>query len=113
MLTRTGNMDLKHLSEGIRKHEKSDNHLNSSVKFVFFGITNIMCKLDTGHKASIEHHSKDVDKNTNILSKIIDCLKFCESQELGVLGHDERMSVSVKVFFWIYWIFYLTLIKSI
>ena len=54
-------MDLKHLFEDIRKQEKSDHHLNSSVKFAVFGVSIVL----TEHKASLEHHNKDFDKNRN------------------------------------------------
>ena len=67
MWTRTGYTNVKHNSEGI-KHEKSEYHLNSSVKFTVFGTTNVLSQLHTGHKASIACHNQevDIDKNRSI-----------------------------------------------
>ena len=45
-------------------------------------------------------HNQEVDKSRSILSKIIDCLKFCGSHELSNGGHDERdNSCNKGVFF--------------
>lgn len=36
--------------------------------------------------------TKRGDKNRHILSKIIDCVKFCRAFELALCGHDETES---------------------
>ena len=40
----------------------------------------------------VRKHNKEVDKNRHILSKIIDCVKFCGAFELALRGHDETAS---------------------
>lgn len=38
---------------------------------------------------SIEKHNEQVKNNKHVLSKIINCIKFCGSFELALRGHDE------------------------
>ena len=37
-------------------------------------------------------YNEEVDKNSHILSNIIDCVKFCGAFELALRGHDETAS---------------------
>ena len=54
-----GCTDLKHLSGGIRNHDKSDYHLNSHVKFDAFETSYVLRQLlHTGHKAYIDGHNR-------------------------------------------------------
>ena len=43
----------------------------------------------------IARHNEKVTQNRVILSKIIDCIKFCGKYELSLRGHDES---SARVF---------------
>ena len=38
---------------------------------------------------AFEKHNEEVRKNRHILSRIIDCVKFCGAFELALRGHDE------------------------
>ncbi|XP_063755768.1 zinc finger MYM-type protein 1-like [Eleginops maclovinus] len=57
-----------------------------------FGKINISSQLDEGYRVGIRKHNEEVDKNRHILSKIIDCVKFCGAFELALRGHDESES---------------------
>ena len=55
--------------------------------------------MNTEHELSIACHNETVGKNHKVLSKIIDCIKFCGEFELPLRGHDEHVdSTSPKVF---------------
>ncbi|XP_042073593.1 zinc finger MYM-type protein 1-like [Haplochromis burtoni] len=90
--TQSGQTDLKHLSERIKKHESSRVHMDNSVKLAVLGKTSIAAQLDDGHRIALRRHNEEVDKNRHILSKIIDCIKFCGAFELAMRGHDESDS---------------------
>ncbi|XP_056089373.1 zinc finger MYM-type protein 1-like [Rhinichthys klamathensis goyatoka] len=42
-----------------------------------------------GFGTNVTRHNEEVDKNRYILSKLIDCVKFCGAFELALRGHDE------------------------
>ena len=95
-------LNSKHLYGGNRKHEKSEYHLKSFVKY-FAPL--MCCANNTGHKASIDRHNQVVDKikNRSIISKLIDSLKFCVIHKPGIRGHVERDDFGDRVFFfWVY-----------
>ena len=46
--------------------------------------------MDTGHALYLVRHNESVTKNRAVLSKIINCLKFCGNSELPLRGHSER-----------------------
>ena len=46
--------------------------------------------MDAGHALFVVRHNESVTKNRAVLSKIINCLKFCGNSELPLRGHDER-----------------------
>ncbi|KAJ8025702.1 Zinc finger MYM-type protein 1 [Holothuria leucospilota] len=59
------------------------------MKLAFFGKTNIAEQLSAAYRTSIQRHNLEVEKNRHVLSKIIDCIKFCAAFELALRGHDE------------------------
>ncbi|XP_008273895.1 zinc finger MYM-type protein 1-like [Stegastes partitus] len=87
--TTTGVRDLKHLSEKCKRHESSCSHLDNSMKLKLFGRVSIAEQLDEGYRAGIRRHNEEVTKNRHILSRIIDCVKFCGAFELALRGYDE------------------------
>ncbi|XP_078522463.1 zinc finger MYM-type protein 1-like [Lissotriton helveticus] len=97
--TKTGVTDLKHLSEKIKKHEACKSHLDSSIKLAMFGRMNIASQLDDSYRIAIRNHNLEVDKNRYILSKLIDCVRFCGAFELALRGHDEQEGSSNKGIF--------------
>ncbi|KAJ8375420.1 hypothetical protein SKAU_G00060000 [Synaphobranchus kaupii] len=59
------------------------------MKLSFFGRLSIAEQLDEGYRIGIRKHNEEVTKNRHILSRIIDCVKFCGAFELALRGHDE------------------------
>ncbi|KAJ1193316.1 hypothetical protein NDU88_002615 [Pleurodeles waltl] len=45
--------------------------------------------LNEAYRKGVIKHNEEVDKNRYILSKLIDCVKFCGAFELALRGHDE------------------------
>ncbi|KAK5885972.1 hypothetical protein CesoFtcFv8_017055 [Champsocephalus esox] len=90
--TQKGVNDLKHLSEKAKKHEQSKVHMENAMQLAMFGRVNIAVQLDEDYRIGIRKHNEEVDKNRHILSKIIDCVKFCGAFELALRGHDESES---------------------
>ncbi|XP_040195568.1 uncharacterized protein LOC120928571 [Rana temporaria] len=87
--TKTGVSDLKHLSEKCKRHESTRSHLDNALKLQFFGKRSIVEQLDASYRIGIRRHNEEVTKNRHILSRIIDCVKFCGAFELALRGHDE------------------------
>ncbi|XP_065117720.1 zinc finger MYM-type protein 1-like [Paramisgurnus dabryanus] len=86
--TTKGFRDLKHLSERCKRHESSRSHLENAMKLQFFGKLSIAEQLDEGYRIGIKRHNEEVTKNRHILSRIIDCVKFCGAFELALHRHD-------------------------
>lgn len=86
--------DMKHFSEKAKKHESSKSHLSCAMKLAMLGNANIAAQLHEGYSVSVRNHNKEVDKNRHILSKLIDCVRFCGAFELALRGHDETDSSS-------------------
>ena len=64
--------------------------MENCIKLAVFGKISIAMQLDDGHRIAVRRHNEEVDKNRNILSEIIDCVKFSGAFELAMWGHDER-----------------------
>lgn len=87
--TKVGVKDLVHLNEKIKKHEASKQHLKNVMDLALLGKVNIATQLSEAYRESIIKHNEVVRKNREILSKIIDAIKFCANFELPLRGHDE------------------------
>lgn len=85
-----GIIDLAHLAQKIKKHENTQAHINAQLELQLLGKVNIRQQLDSAYRRSIQHHNDQVRKNRYVLSKIIDCIKFCGAFELALRGHDEK-----------------------
>ena len=70
--------DFKTLKCEILKHEKSGKPIGIQVDLSFFGKVNIAAVIDLGYKLLLEKHNNPI-KKTEILCKIINCLKFWEN----------------------------------
>ena len=84
-----GVTNLAHLQNYIRRHSENKRHLENVLNLTNIGTVNIATQLDNAYRESIRKHNQQVEKNRYILSKIIDCIKFCGSFELALRGHDE------------------------
>lgn len=80
---------IKNLKEKTEKHENSRKHIDNVISLSVLGSVNIKERLSEAYRLSVNAHNKKVTKNREILSKIIDCIKFCGHFELPLRGHDE------------------------
>ncbi|KAM3858515.1 zinc finger MYM-type protein 1-like [Diretmus argenteus] len=64
--------------------------MESALRLAMFGRVNIAARRDDGYM--IRRHNEEVDKNRHVLSKIIDCVKFCGAFELALRGRDDSES---------------------
>jgi hypothetical protein len=87
--TKTGVTDLGHLAQKIKKHENAQSHINAQLDFKLLGKQDLRQQLDSAYRRNIEQHNEQVRKNRYVLSKIINCIKFCGVFELALRGHDE------------------------
>ena len=83
--------DLNHLNQKIEKHKVSNTHLNNMLNLSLLGTVNIGQQIDSGYATYICRHSDQVTKNHLILSKLINCIRFCGKFELPLRGHDETV----------------------
>ena len=90
--TQSGVNDWKHLSEKVKRHVKCSCHVENCLKLAFFGKTNIAEQLSKAYRDSLIQHNLEVERNRHILSRIIDCIKFCGAFELALRGHDENLT---------------------
>ncbi|GBN48476.1 hypothetical protein AVEN_210074-1 [Araneus ventricosus] len=94
-----GAADLSHLTQKIKKHERSQSHLNSILEFNLLGKVDIRQQLDIAFRSNVKRHNEKVTKNRYVLTKIIDCILFCGAFELALRGHDEcEDSLNMGVF---------------
>ena len=71
----------------ILKHEKSGKPISIQVDLSFFVKVNIAAVIDSGYNLSLETHNNPV-KKTEILCKIINCLKSFGKFEIYLKEHD-------------------------
>jgi hypothetical protein len=84
--TSTGVTDVGHLPEKIKKHEKFAKHIRNVINLATLGKVNITTQLSEAYRSSINKHYEEVRRNRDILSKIIDCIKFCGTFELHCMA---------------------------
>eukprot|EP00795_Rhopilema_esculentum_P017770 gene17770-9443_t len=87
--TKKGVNDWKHFSEKVKKHVMCGRHVDNCLKLAFFGRNNIAEQLSEAYRGTKQRHNMEVEKNRHVLSKLIDCIKFCGAFELALRGHDE------------------------
>jgi hypothetical protein len=80
---------LGHQNRYIKKHSESKKHLNNVLDLNALGNVDIAVQLIRAYQDSVQMHNEQVEKNRYILSKIIDCIKFCGAFEEALRGHDE------------------------
>jgi hypothetical protein len=61
------------------------------IDLVVLGKVNISTQLSEAYRSSISKHNEEVRRNRDILSTIIDFIKFCGKFELPLRGHDESL----------------------
>ncbi|CAH1967268.1 unnamed protein product [Acanthoscelides obtectus] len=88
--TKNGIADLGHLAQKIKKHENTQVHINAQLEMQLLGKVDIRQQLDSAYRRSIQQQNEQVRKNRYVLSKIIDCIKFCGAFELALRDNDEK-----------------------
>jgi len=88
--SQNGINDLAHLNNKISTHIKSSLHLNAHLNLKLLGKQDIRQQLSNAFRLSIQKHNETVTNNRYILSKIIECIKFCGAFELALRGHNEK-----------------------
>nr|CAI5833699.1 unnamed protein product [Callosobruchus analis] len=86
---KTGYNNLQNLSRAIERHEKSQEHISSSIKFELFGKPSIANVVDTARKRDIENFHEKVRENREILERLIDAVAYLSKEECSFRGHDE------------------------
>ncbi|XP_030750580.1 zinc finger MYM-type protein 1 isoform X1 [Sitophilus oryzae] len=92
---RTGFSDLNNFSKVVKRHIMSEAHLQAVIKEKLFYKTRIEHVLNKQLEI-INHrqHNELVDKNRQILKRLIDVVCFLGEHELGFRGHDETRASS-------------------
>ena len=84
--------DWKNISDKVKRCAKCSIYVENCLKLAFVCQTNIAEKLSQAYRDSIIQNNLEVEKYRHILSRIIDCIKFCGAFELALRGHDEASS---------------------
>ena len=63
--------------------------MNARLELKLLGKQDIRLQLDSAYRRNIQQQNENVKKNRYVLSKIIDCIKFCGAFELALRGHEE------------------------
>ena len=90
--SRSGVTDLGHLSKFIKQHKDNSKHLHNVLNLNSIGSVSVAAQLSRAYHDAKLRHNEQVEKNRYVLSKIIDCIKFCGAFELALRGHDESDS---------------------
>ena len=84
---KNGVKDQNHLNQKIKKHKVSNIHLSNMLNLSLLGTVNIGQQIDSGYATYIRRHNGQVTKN-HVISKLINCVRFCGKFELPLRGHD-------------------------
>lgn len=90
--SKSGVRDLGHINAIAKKHNDNKKHINNMLDLSTLGTVNIATQLSRAYHDAIVKHNQQVERNRYILSRIIDCIKFCGAFELALRGHDESDS---------------------
>ena len=90
--TRDSVSDLKHLN----KHENSIKHKNNFISFQLLAKTSISASLSTVYAENVRRHNEWVEKNRQILWRVIEVLKLCGNCNLPIHGHNKKEDSNKK-----------------
>lgn len=86
---KSGFADLNHLITALKKHERSQSHVQSFFSLKMFGKQRIELMIDAQLKDNISQHNERVNKNREVLKRLIDAVVYLGKQEQPFRGHDE------------------------
>lgn len=84
-----GMKDLAHINSSIKTHNRNVKHINNVFDLRALGSVNIATQLSRAYQNEKIKHNQQVERNRYVLSRVIDCIKFCGAFELALRGHDE------------------------
>lgn len=87
--SKTGFVDLNHLSAALKVHAASKDHIDNSVALKTFGKVRIDESLDHAREVAKTSHNLLVSKNRKGLRTLIDIVCYLGSHGLSFRGHDE------------------------
>jgi hypothetical protein len=90
--------DLKRVGEKVKRHGDSVKHVKNKIDLAVLGTLNIASQLCKVYRQQTNIYNETVKINQEILSKIIDCIKFCDKFELLLCGH-ETVNCQILAFF--------------
>lgn len=83
MWTTIGTVDLSHLNQNVKRHERLSWHGSNVVSLALLGCTNIQIQLESSYWVNQQNYKERVDENRYTLSRIIDRIKFYGARELS------------------------------
>ncbi len=89
--TKWGFNDLKHIGDRLKKHDRSPNHITACFHLQLFGRVDTRIQLDDGYRLSIRKHNENVDKNRQILNRIIDAIKLHGAFEVALSARESSL----------------------
>ena len=96
--TESGFTNLNKIKDKTEKHERSMTHMNNVISLEFLGKVNNKEDLSEAFKLSVTEHNNKVRMNREILSKVIDCIKFCGDYEIPLREtEDSLINISAKL----------------
>ncbi|XP_050516637.1 zinc finger MYM-type protein 1-like [Diabrotica virgifera virgifera] len=81
--------DLNNFHRVVKRHVMSKAHLQAVIKEKVVGKNRIEHSLDNSLKVSHQKHNELVDKNRDVLKRLVGVVCFLCFHELGFRGHDE------------------------
>lgn len=84
--TRTGIVDLGHLTQKLKKHAECARHIKNSLELGFLGYTAATTDNKNGLTSERDmcKHNDEVRRNHDNVIKIIECIRFCGAHELKI-----------------------------
>ncbi|KAJ7303161.1 hypothetical protein JRQ81_012094 [Phrynocephalus forsythii] len=92
--TRAGVRDLKHLSDKIKRHEKSQSHINSCLQLAVLDSMSGGEEKGGSDQESLRKHNEEIEKNRSDLLKLLETVLHCDVFGL-VLSEEDEVEDSV------------------
>ena len=80
---------LSNLSKSANAHSKKSSHKSSVIALERLGKERIDIVLSQARAEDVKTHNEEVERNREIISRLVDCVRFLASHELAFRGNDE------------------------
>ena len=94
--TTTGITNVPNLTNHIRKHEKTSDHVTAVTAFSLLGTTDIETSISEASMINRNLHNEEVRRNRNMLQHHIDMVVYLSTQGISFRGHREDATSSNK-----------------